>query len=216
MDLNWMKEAYHRLRKASAPGVDGISVAQYGKNLEANLRDLIDRVKSGRYVAPPVRRVHIPKGDGNETRPIGVPTIEDKLVQRAVLMLLEPVYEHDFMDCSHGFRPGRSAHRALEQLWKQGMDNQVGWVLDVDIKSFFDTLDHAKLRAIISQRVKDGVISRLIGKWLKAGVMEAGEVSTSEEGTPQGGVICFAPPHGAHPFGAACRLAISLRSVHRC
>lgn len=118
-----------------------------------------------------------------------MPTVEDKLVQRAVLMLLEPIYEHDFMDCSHGFRPGRSAHRALEQLWKQGMDNQIGWVLDVDSKSFFDTLDHAQLRAIISQRVKDGVISRLIGKWLKAGVMEAGEVSSSEEGTPQGGVI---------------------------
>ena len=189
MDLNWMMEAYYRLRQASAAGVDGITVAEYGKNLEGNLRDLIDRVKSGRYVAPPVRRVHIPKGDGKETRPIGVPTVEDKLVQRAVLMLLEPIYEHDFMDCSHGFRPGRSAHRALEQLWKQGMDHQIRWVLDVDIKSFFDTLDHGKLRAIIGQRVSDGVISRLIGKWLKAGVMEAGEVSRSEEGTPQGGVI---------------------------
>jgi len=163
LDLNWMKEAYHRLRIDSAPGVDGVTVTEYGKNLEDNLPDLIDRLKSGRYVAPPVRRVHIPKGDGKETRPIGVPTVEDKLVQRAVLMLLEPIYEHDFMDCSHGFRPGRSAHRALEQLWKQGMDNQIGWVLDVDIKSFFDTLDHAQLRAIISQRVKDGVISRLIG-----------------------------------------------------
>ena len=189
MDIDWMKEACRRLRKASAPGVDGQSVASYGENLESNLLDLIDRIKSGRYVAPPVRRVHIPKGDGRETRPIGVPTVEDKLVQRAVVMLLEPIYEQDFLDCSFGFRPRRSAHQALESLWKQSMDNRVAWVLDVDIKSFFDTLDHAKLRAIIGRRVGDGVVRRLIGKWLKAGVMEQGCLSEVEEGTPQGGVI---------------------------
>ena len=189
IDMDWMKEAFTRLRKASAPGVDGQTVAEYGANLESNLRDLIDRVKSGRYVAPPVRRVHIPKGDGKETRPIGVPTVEDKLVQRAVVMLLEPIYEQDFLDCSYGFRPGRSAHQALESLWQQSMGNNVGWVLDVDIKSFFDTLDHATLREIISRRVGDGVIRRLIGKWLKAGVMEVGELSYKDEGTPQGGVV---------------------------
>ena len=189
VDINWMKEAYGRLRKASAPGVDGQSVAGYGENLESNLQDLIDRIKSGRYVAPPVRRVHIPKGDGKETRPIGVPTVEDKLVQRAVVMLLEPIYEQDFRDCSFGFRPRRSAHQALESLWKQSMTNRVKWVLDVDIKSFFDTLDHAKLRAIIGRRVGDGVVRRLIGKWLRAGVMEQGCLSEVDEGTPQGGVI---------------------------
>jgi group II intron reverse transcriptase/maturase len=189
LDMDWMKEAYHRLRRKSAPGVDGLDVDGYGKNLEGNLQDLIDRIKSGRYVAPPVRRVHIPKGDGKETRPIGMPTVEDKLVQRAVVMLLEPIYEQDFLDCSHGFRPHRSAHQALESLWKQSMDNRVEWVLDVDIKSFFDTLDHAKLREIIGHRVKDGVIRRLIGKWLKAGVMEHGQLHEVDEGTPQGGVI---------------------------
>lgn len=189
MDIDWLKEAYARLRKASAPGVDGQRVVTYGENLESNLEGLLGRVKSGRYVAPPVRRVHIPKGDGKETRPIGVPTVEDKLVQRAVAMLLEPIYEQDFMDCSYGFRPARSAHQALENLWKQAMDQRVAWVLDVDIKSFFDTLDHGKLREIINHRVGDGVIGRLIGKWLKAGVMEDGEISYREDGTPQGGVI---------------------------
>jgi len=126
MDMDWMKEAYHRLRRQSAPGVDGQNVASYGENLEDNLRDLIDRIKSGRYVAPPVRRVHIPKGDGKETRPIGMPTVEDKLVQRAVVMLMEPIYERDFLDCSYGFRPHRSAHQALESLWKQSMDSRQG------------------------------------------------------------------------------------------
>jgi len=189
MDIEWLKEAYTRLRKASAPGVDGQRVVAYGENLESNLEKLLGAIKSGRYVAPPVKRVHIPKGDGQETRPIGIPTIEDKLVQRAVVMVLEPIYEQDFMDCSCGFRPGRSAHQALEDLWQQAMDQRVKWVLDVDIKSFFDTLDHSKLREIIDRRVGDGVIGRLIGKWLKAGVMEQGEISYREEGTPQGGVI---------------------------
>lgn len=189
IDIEWLKVAYMRLRKTSAPGVDGQKVVTYGENLESNLEELLGEIKSGRYVAPPVKRVHIPKGDGQETRPIGIPTIEDKLVQRAVVMLLEPIYEQDFMDCSYGFRPGRSAHQALEDLWQQAMGQRVKWVLDVDIKSFFDTLDHSKMREIIDRRVGDGVIGRLIGKWLKAGVMEQGEISYREEGTPQGGVI---------------------------
>ena len=133
--------------------------------------------------------MHIPKGDGKETRPIGIPTTEDKVLQRAITMLLEPIYEQEFKEFSFGFRPGRSAHDGLEYLWKQCMDNQVKWILDVDIRSYFDTLDHAKLREIVSQRVQDGVVRRLIGKWLKAGVMEAGALSYRDQGTPQGGVI---------------------------
>ena len=115
IDIDWLKEAYRRTRKSGAPGIDGQTAADYGENLEANLRSLLDRAKSGSYRAPAVRRVHIPKGKG-ETRPIGIPTFEDKILQRAVLMVLEPIYEQDFLDCSYGFRPGRSAHRALAAL----------------------------------------------------------------------------------------------------
>jgi RNA-directed DNA polymerase len=189
LDMDWMKEAYRRTRRESAAGVDGQTMEEYGRELESNLQKLIGLAKSGRYQAPPVRRVHIPKGDGKETRPIGIPTTEDKVLQRAITMLLEPIYEQEFMEFSFGFRPGRSAHDGLEYLWKQCMDNQVRWILDVDIRSYFDTLDHAKLREIVSQRVQDGVVRRLIGKWLKAGVMEAGALSYREQGTPQGGVI---------------------------
>ncbi len=120
-----MKEAYRRTRRESAPGVDGQTMEEYGKELESNLQELIGLAKSGRYHAPPVRRVHIPKGDGKETRPIGIPTCEDKVLQRAITMLLEAIYEQEFMESSFGFRPGRSAHGALEYLWKQCMDNQV-------------------------------------------------------------------------------------------
>ena len=158
-------------------------------NLEANLQSLLDRAKSGMYRAPPVRRVHIPKGDGKQTRPIGIPTFEDKVLQRAVVMALEAVYEQDFLDCSYGFRPRRSAHQALQALWDKTMDMKGGWVVEVDIARFFDTLDHAKLREILHQRVRDGVLLRLIGKWLNAGVMESGVLSHPESGTPQGGVI---------------------------
>ena len=189
LDMDWMKEAYRRTRRESAAGVDGKTMEEYGKELESNLQELIGLAKTGRYQAPPVRRVHIPKGDGKETRPIGIPTTEDKVLQRAITMLLEPIYEQEFKEFSFGFRPGRSAHDGLEYLWKQCMDNQVKWILDVDIRSYFDTLDHAKLREIVSQRVQDGVVRRLIGKWLKAGVMEAGALSYRDQGTPQGGVI---------------------------
>src|SRR6202521_3407970 len=116
LDMDWMKEAYRRTRRESAPGVDGQTMEEYGKELESNLQELIGLAKSGRYQAPPVRRVHIPKGTGPETRPIGIPTFEDKILQRAVAMVLEAVYEQDFLDCSYGFRPGRSGHQALEAL----------------------------------------------------------------------------------------------------
>ncbi len=190
MDLSWLLEAYRRTRKNGATGVDGQTWADYGRNLEGNLQSLLDRAKSGRYQAPPVRRVMIPKaGNPTQERPIGIPTLEDKVLQRAVVMLLEPVYEQDFSDGSYGFRPERGAHQALERLWKATMNADGGWVLEVDISKFFDTLDHGHLRDFVRHRVRDGVLLRLIGKWLNAGVMESGQISYPEAGSPQGGVI---------------------------
>jgi RNA-directed DNA polymerase len=189
VDLDWLKEAYRRTRKDGAAGVDGVTASEYEANLEANLSALLGRFKSGRYRAPAVRRVHIPKGGGRKTRPIGIPTLEDKVLQRAVVMVLEPVYEHDFLDCSYGFRPGRSAHQALDALWRELMPIGGGWVLELDIQSFFDDVDHGHLRSFLDQRVRDGVIRRMIGKWLNAGVMEDGQRHYPDSGTPQGGVI---------------------------
>jgi len=189
IDMECLREAYRRTRKDGAVGVDQQTAEQYAEDLERNLQSLLDRAKSGMYSAPPVRRVHIPKGDGSQVRPIGIPTFEDKILQRAVTMVLEAVYEQDFLDCSYGFRPGRSAHQALEVLREGLMTMGGGWVLEVDIRSFFDTLDHGQLRTILRKRVQDGVLLRLIGKWLHAGVMEDGDVTYPDSGTPQGGVI---------------------------
>src|SRR3954468_13007779 len=190
MDLDWLKEAYQRTRKDGAVGVDGVTAEEYEQELEGNLRRLLDRAKSGTYRAPPVRRVHIPKGGSTtETRPLGIPTLEDKVLQRAVVMLLEPIYERDFMACSYGFRPGRSAHQALAAFRGQLMNCRGGYVLEVDIRKFFDNLDHGHLRAFLQLRVRDGVLLRLIGKWLKAGVMDDGCVSYPDAGSPQGGVV---------------------------
>jgi group II intron reverse transcriptase/maturase len=192
LNRRWLYEAYGATRADAAPGIDGQTARDYSADLAANLQALEDRAKSGTYRAPAGRRVRIPKGTGTETRPIGIPTFEDKVLQRAVVMALEPIYEQDFLDCSYGFRPGRSAHQALQALWQQTMALGGGWVLEVDIRQFFDTLDHAQLRALLRQRVRDGVLLRLIGKWLHAGVLEEGVLSYPEAGTPQGGVI--APP----------------------
>jgi len=189
VDLDLLYEAHRLTRKDGAVGVDGQTAADYEENLEANLRSLLERFKSGRYRAPPVRRKHIPKGDGSQTRPIGIPTFEDKVLQRAVTMVLQSVYEQDFLPCSHGFRPGRSPHQALEALWQGLMGMGGAWVLDVDIQGFFDALDPVHLRGFLDQRVRDGVLRRAVDKWLKAGVLEHGNVSYSQTGTPQGGVI---------------------------
>jgi retron-type reverse transcriptase len=140
IDIEGMLTAHAQTRKDGAVGVDGQTADEYEVNLEANLQNLLDRAKSGTYVAPPVRRVHIPKaGSPNETRPLGIPTYEDKILQRAVLMVLEPVYEADFLDVSHGFRPRRGAHGALESLWKQAMKLGCDWIVDVDLRKFFET-----------------------------------------------------------------------------
>jgi len=189
IDTDWLHEAYRRTRKDGATGVDGQSAEEYAKQLGENLQSLLNRAKSGKYRAPPVRRVHIPKGDGKQTRPIGIPTFEDKVLQRAVAMVLEAVYEQSFHDFSYGFRPGRSAHQALRRVRDTCCEMRGGWVLEVDIKSFFDTLEHEHLRMILSQRVRDGAILRLIGKWLNAGILEGLVLSHPESGTPQGGVI---------------------------
>jgi group II intron reverse transcriptase/maturase len=188
IDVEFLRVAYQRTRKGGATGVDDQTAADYAANLEGNLQSLLDRFKSGSYYAPPVRRVEIPKADGTK-RPLGIPTFEDKVLQRAVAMVLEAVYEQDFLSCSYGFRPGKSAHHALEALRNAVMNMGGGWILEVDIRHFFDSVDHGHLRTILDQRVRDGVIRRTIDKWLKAGVQQDGGVRYPDEGTPQGGVI---------------------------
>ena len=188
IDIEWLREAHRRTRKDAAPGVDGKTAEDYEQELEGNLERLLDAAKSGTYRAPPVRRVQIPKGDG-KLRPLGIPTHEDKVLQRAVVMVLEPIYEREFHDFSYGFRPGRSAHQALESLWQGLMKQGVSWVLDMDVQSFFDTLNHQVCRDMLRKRVSDGVITRPVSKWLNAGVLAGGAKRRQESGTPQGGVI---------------------------
>ncbi len=189
IDVVLLRAAVDSIRKDGAAGVDGQTAAEYAKHLEGNLQSLLNRFKSGSYRAPPVRRVYIPKGDGRKKRPIGIPTYEDKVLQKAVTMVLEAIYEQDFLPCSFGFRPGRSAHQALEVI-RQGLTAlRGGWVLEVDIRSFFDALDHGHLRSFLDQRVRDGVVRRTIDKGLKAGVREKGMVARPKSGSPQGGVI---------------------------
>jgi group II intron reverse transcriptase/maturase len=189
MDLAWLAMAHRRTRKDGAAGVDGVTHKDYEVDLTVNLQTLLGRAKSGAYRAPSVRRVHIPKGDGTQTRPLGIPTFEDKILQRAVAMALEPVYEQDFLPCSFGFRPGRSAHQALETLREGLRAMGGGFVIDLDIRSYFDTVDHGQLQRLLAQRVRDGVIRRLVGKWLNAGVLEEGRTTYPGRGVPQGGVI---------------------------
>lgn len=188
MDEEMLRTAYRLVRKDGATGVDKVSGEQYAEHLEENLKDLYRRLKDQRYLAPMVRAARIPKADGG-VRTLGIPTFEDKIVQKAVSMLLEPVYEQDFLPCSYGFRPKRSAHQALHDLRTWCMENNVQWVLDADIKSYFDTIPHAMLQEIVKKRVNDGNIIRLIGKWLHTGTVDLKQVSYRDAGTPQGGVI---------------------------
>jgi RNA-directed DNA polymerase len=185
-NLDTLREAYYRLKREAAPGVDGQTWATYGEALEDNLRDLSERLQRGAYRARPVRRVYIPKADGRQ-RPLGVPVLEDKLVQRATVEVLNAIYETDFLGFSYGFRPGRSQHNALDALYTGLLTKKVNWVLDADIRGFFDAIDHGWLVKFVEHRIADRRVVRLIQKWLNAGVLEDGTRTRSEEGTPQGG-----------------------------
>jgi group II intron reverse transcriptase/maturase len=183
-----LKEAYSRLRRNAAAGVDGETWRSYGEGLEDRLADLQDRIHRGNYHPRPVRRVYIPKGNG-QSRPLGIPTLEDKIVQQAVRMVLEPIYEEsEFVGVSYGFRPGRSPHQALDAL-HVAICRKTSWVLDADIRSFFDTIDHGWMQKFIEHRIGDKRLVRLLMKWLHAGVLEDGKWHEVEEGTPQGGII---------------------------
>ncbi len=188
MDVSALERAYQRARKDAAVGVDGVTKEQYGQELEKNLQDLHERMKAKRYRHQPIRRVHIPK-EGGRTRPIGISAFEDKLVQDVVREVLEAIYEQDFLDCSYGFRPKRSAHDATRTLDRIVHRGEVNWILEADIVSFFDSLDRKKLKEMLEVRVADGSLLRLIGKCLHVGVLEGVELSTSKSGTAQGSVL---------------------------
>ena len=187
-DVRRLREAYYGLNPQSAPGIDGQRWQEYGQKLEENLTRLSEQLRTCRYRAAAVRRHYIEKRDGR-MRPIGIPTLEDKIVQRATTEVLNAVYEQEFKGFSYGFRPGRSQHRALDALYIAVMKKRVNWVLDADIKAFFDTIDHQWMLKFIEHRIKDRRLLRHIAKWLKAGVLEEGKLTSNEEGTPQGGSI---------------------------
>jgi RNA-directed DNA polymerase len=188
MSVDFLREAYRRLNKKGAPGLNKVTAASYAEHLEENLAELYQRIRSGRYKAPPVKRVWIEKDNGKK-RPIGIPEFEDKIVQRAVEMLLSAIYEEAFLDFSHGFRQGHSQHAALGELREQCYRQNINRMLVADITGLFDNIDHQELLGFIRRRVNDGAILRLIGKWLNAGVMEEDRLVYPDKGTPQGGVI---------------------------
>ena len=189
INLPMLYESFHELRRGAAPGVDGETVSSYEKELESNLQDLLGRLKSKRYRSQKVRRRCIPKGQG-KTRALGIPALEDKIVQQAARKLLEAIYEEDFLEVSKGYRPNRGAREASQQLREQLFQRRVNWVVEADIKSFFDHVDHDWLERMLEQRVDDRAFIRLIRKWLKAGILdETGEVTHPATGTPQGGII---------------------------
>lgn len=187
-DLDRLRQAFFDLKRQAAAGVDGQTWQAYAEELEAKLRDLQSRLIAGTYRAKPVKRVYIPKADGKQ-RPIGIPVLEDKLVQRATVEVLNAVYEEDFRGFSYGFRPGRSAHMALDALAVGIQIRKVSWVLDADIKSFFDSLSHERLIELLGRRIADPRVIRHVKKWLKAGIMDEGRHLVQKEGTPQGGSI---------------------------
>jgi group II intron reverse transcriptase/maturase len=183
-----LRDAYFKLQKSAAPGVDGVTWEQYGGNLEGNLLDLHVRLHQGAYRARPSRRVYIPKADGRQ-RPLGIASLEDKIVQRAVVEVLNAIYEVDFLGFSYGFRPQRGPHHALDALAVGILRKKVNWLLDADIRGFFDAIDHGWLVNFVEHRIADRRILRLIQKWLSAGVMEEGQWTASKEGSPQGATV---------------------------
>ncbi|MGH7735018.1 MAG: group II intron reverse transcriptase/maturase, partial [Gemmatimonadales bacterium] len=188
VDVEALKRAFRRQKRQVSAGVDGITVTDYEQNLEASLHDLCERVHTGRYRPQPVRRVYIPKADGGR-RPLGVPTLEDKIVQSAVAETLSAVYEVDFLGFSYGFRPVRNPHQALSALHTAIMSRNVTWVLDADIRSFFDSVDHEWLLRMLAHRVADPRVLRLVRMWLDAGILESDEWHETDKGTPQGAGI---------------------------
>lgn len=188
MDRWWLEDAFHQLDAKKAPGIDQVTKDQYGEKLAENLEDLIKRVRSRTYRAPAVKRVEIPKPGSDELRPLGIPSFEDKVLQKAFVMLVEPVFEDMFYGFSYGFRPGKSQHQAIESLFK-GLGWDGKWVIDLDIRKFFDTIDHRHMREFFSKRITDGVLNRLVLGWLKAGSVQDGRWKASDEGTPQGGNV---------------------------
>jgi len=188
INLSLLKEGFRKIRKGKASGVDGITAEKYAKNLDQNLYQLYQRLRRGQYTAIPVKRIWLEKENGKQ-RPIGIPAFEDKVVQKAVEMILSKIFETDFYDFSHGFRSGHSQHMAIKELRDNCIRNNTHWMLSADITGLFDNIDHEHLRKFIKQRVNDGGIIRLIGKWLNAGVMEEGKYYSTDSGTPQGGVM---------------------------
>ncbi len=188
IDLDFLREAYRRVNKRAKPGIDGVTAKEYSANLESNLQSLLDRMKAGRYKAPPVKRVYIDKGDGGK-RPLGLPAFEDKIIQTAVSMILTAIYDVDFYDFSFGFRKGRSAHMALKEFRDACNSIGVCMVVDADVSGYFDSIDHRQLKEFIRRRVSDKKMLRMVSKWLHAGVLEGDVLSYNSEGTPQGGVI---------------------------
>src|SRR5215510_511460 len=188
IDVPALERAYRRQRADAAVGVDGVTKEQYGRELEANLQSLHARLKAQRYRHQPIRRVHIPKGQG-KTRPIGISAFEDKVVQDAVREVLEVIYEQDFLECSYGFRPGRSAHDAVGTLKRHVERGEVRWIFEADIVSFFDSLDRTELKKMLEVRVADGSLMRLIGKCLHVGVLDGEVIKEPELGTVQGSVL---------------------------
>jgi group II intron reverse transcriptase/maturase len=187
MGVDLLAYAYGELDGSKSPGIDNLTKAEYGEDLGIKLEDLLARVRKKEYRAPPVKRVEIPKGPG-ETRPIGIPTIEDKVLQKAFVTLIEPIFELEFYNFSKGFRPGKNQHQALMELRENLMwDGKI--VIDLDIRKFFDTIPKGKLQNAIRKRIKDGVLDRLIVSWLNAGIMKEGQWEASEAGTPQGGNV---------------------------
>jgi group II intron reverse transcriptase/maturase len=187
-DHDRLAETFFRLRKDGATGVDEVDWHTYEANLEANIRDLSARLKRGAYHAKPVRRAYILKMDGKR-RPLGITTLEDKLVQRTTAEVLSAIYETDFLDCSYGFRPGRGQHNALDRVTVSLEREKINWVLDIDIRAFFDSIDHECLITFVQHRITDTRVIRHLKKWLQAGVWEKGEVQIADFGTPQGGSI---------------------------
>ncbi|MCP4378017.1 MAG: hypothetical protein GY794_17815 [bacterium] len=194
LDTDLLREAFHRVRKDAAPGIDGQTATEYAQDLDTHLRDLHERLRTRTYRATPIKRTWIPKEDGSQ-RPIGTLILEDNIVQKAVAILLEQVYEQDFYEFSYGVRPGRSPHHALHAVRESIQRKNIRWILDVDIQKFFDTVDRSIFFDLLHRRVHDGGLDRLLGKWFNVGILDDGQLSYSEQGTPQGGVVSPAISH---------------------